>query len=172
MKNLKIEKYSILGTSGGGITALLYSIKYPQNVDKLIVVAAHSFILKSEIEVYESLRNTANWKSGTIKPLNDFYGVDYVQDTWSRFTDILWRIYEERNGNYCHNEIHKITAQTLIILGEKDVMIDLSHAKFFKDSIKDCKVVIFPKGGHKMHLKFVDEFDRLVSDFLEFRSML
>ena len=72
MKILQIPKFSVLGTSGGGIAGLHYAIKYPSIVDKLVVVAANSFMTRAEIEVYEGMKNTDTWSEGTRKPLDDF----------------------------------------------------------------------------------------------------
>lgn len=172
MKILQIPKFSVLGTSGGGIAGLHFAIKYPSFVDKLVVVAANSFMTRAELEVYEGMKNTDTWSEGTRKPLDDFYGRKFVKDTWARFVECLWKIYEERDGDYCKNELKDIQAETLVILGEKDVMINQIHVQYYRENIKNCQLMIFPNGSHKMHLKFPEEFCRFVSEFLMKNSRL
>lgn len=54
MQTLHFQKYSILGWSDGGITGLIMSAKFNNNIDKLVIWGANSYILPEEVEIYES----------------------------------------------------------------------------------------------------------------------
>ena len=53
-QNIGIEKYSLVGWSDGGITALIMAGRNPQNVTKLVVWGANSFVTNEDIKLYES----------------------------------------------------------------------------------------------------------------------
>ena len=53
-QNIGIEKYSLVGWSDGGITALIMAGRNPQNITKLVVWGANSFVTNEDIKLYES----------------------------------------------------------------------------------------------------------------------
>lgn len=54
MKKLGHEKFSLLGWSDGGITSLFMAARYPENIEKMIVIAANAKIFPEELELYQS----------------------------------------------------------------------------------------------------------------------
>lgn len=54
MKALGYNKFSLLGWSDGGITSLILAAQYPENVQKMIVTGANSYIAPQEMKIYES----------------------------------------------------------------------------------------------------------------------
>ena len=54
MKTLGHSTFSLLGWSDGGITSLILASKFPENIRKMIVVGANSYVLPDELKVYES----------------------------------------------------------------------------------------------------------------------
>lgn len=54
MENLGAQKYSILGWSDGGITAMIIAAKNQKSVEKLIFWGSNSYIVADELKIYES----------------------------------------------------------------------------------------------------------------------
>jgi valacyclovir hydrolase len=54
MKTLGYTKFSLLGWSDGGITALISAAEYSTSINKLIVTGANAYVTPGEIEIYES----------------------------------------------------------------------------------------------------------------------
>jgi valacyclovir hydrolase len=54
LQTLSIGKFSMLGWSDGGITAMIAAAKYPERVDRLVVWGANSYIVEEEAKTYES----------------------------------------------------------------------------------------------------------------------
>ena len=44
----------MLGWSDGGITAMIAAAKYPEQIDKLVIWGANSYIIDQEAKTYES----------------------------------------------------------------------------------------------------------------------
>lgn len=124
-------------------------------------------------------------------PMIQAYGEDYFKKTWSDLIDAIQRLYEKQNGDLCRQALSKIKCPTLIIHGAKDTMILPEHSKYLKQKIANSRFVssknskqliydmilliflisyyrlhIFEKGAHNLHLRYPDEFNSLVTDFL------
>lgn len=164
MKQLGFQKYSLLGWSDGGITALILAAKFPNAVNKLIVWGSNAFIHPEELKIYESMRNVqmrandffffdvfhfisihfnskgirdvSKWSKRMREPMEQLYGVDQFPILWSNWVDAFIRIYHENNGNICRNELKEIVAPTLIVHGTKDPMIAAEHIPYLRKHIK------------------------------------
>lgn len=55
MTILGFMRYSVLGWSDGGITAVIMAAKYSEHVDKLVIWGVNSYVLPTELELYESM---------------------------------------------------------------------------------------------------------------------
>ena len=50
MKTLSIDKYSVLGWSNGGFSAMITAAKYPQHVEKLVVWGSYAYISEQQVK--------------------------------------------------------------------------------------------------------------------------
>ena len=55
MRALSFDKYSVLGWSDGGITAMILAAKNSQSVDRLVIWGCNAYILPEELEIVESM---------------------------------------------------------------------------------------------------------------------
>ncbi|KAG7155098.1 Valacyclovir hydrolase-like [Homarus americanus] len=149
MKTLKYDKYSLLGWSDGGISALILAAAYPQHVDKLVVWGANAY-------VSHGIRDINKWSQRMRAPLEAIYGTEYFKEAWEGWVDTLLHIYHEKGGDICKGDLAKITCSTLIIHGAKDPVAPLSHGQ----------LVIMDEGKHNIHLRSPEEFNKIVYQFL------
>lgn len=70
------------------------------------------------------------------EPMEKVYGAEYFAQLWSEWIDGVLRIFNERNGNICKDDLSSIKAKTLILHGAKDPMIASEHIPFLRKSIK------------------------------------
>jgi valacyclovir hydrolase len=54
LQALSIGRFSMLGWSDGGITAMIAAAKYPEQIDKLVIWGANAYIVDQEAKIYES----------------------------------------------------------------------------------------------------------------------
>lgn len=124
-------------------------------------------------------------------PLVAIYGEKYFQDTWSSWIDAMRLIFENKNGDVCQKDLRKIKCPSLIVHGEKDAIVFREHPDYLKANITNSKysyfstfikadlsinhitifflyfrVQLFKAGGHNLHLRYADEFNALVHEFL------
>ena len=135
MSHLGHSKYSILGWSDGGITALIQAAKYSDAIEKLVIWGANSYIVPEEIKTYESIRDVNKWSPRMREPMEKMYGKDGFAKLWSEWVDVYIALHGRNNGDICKEELPKIKAPTLIVHGLKDPMIDGGHVSYLQDHI-------------------------------------
>lgn len=166
MQNLGFKSYSVLGWSDGGITGMFMGALNPDTVEKLVIWGSNAYVIKEEIEIYESIRDVSKWSEKMRQPMEEMYGKEGFPKLWSEWIDALKAIYTERGGNICKDKLANIKCPTLIVHGAKDPMIVPEHVPFLQNNIKNTELHVFPDGKHNIHLRYAKEFNEIVVKFL------
>ncbi|KOC68981.1 Valacyclovir hydrolase [Habropoda laboriosa] len=166
MKCLGFTKFSLVGWSDGGITSLILAAKYPDNVRKMVSVAANAYVTPEEAATYKQYQNIDTWSQPMREPMVALYGEEYFRTMWFNWVDTLVRIAEKNNGDLCKTLLPQIQCPTLIVQGSKDVMVAAEHPIYLKDHIPGAKLEMMEKGAHNLHLRYPEEFNALVTKFL------
>ena len=166
MEVLHIPKFNVLGWSDGGITAMILSGKYPDVVEKLLVFGSNAYIVADELKIYDGIRDISKWSSKMREPLEKLYGAERFKTMWENWVDTFGLIYKEKGGDLCKGFLKNIKAETLILHGEKDPMLAKEHAPYLLENIHRSKLVSWPDGNHNIHLRYADEFNLKVAEFL------
>ncbi len=153
MNEKKIEKAHLLGFSDGGNIAMIFAIKYPERVDRLILNGANmnaSGVKRSvqiPIEIGYKIARLFAAKSPDAKANAEMLGL-MVNDP-----------------NVTPEELGKIQAKTLVIAGTKD-MIKESHTKQIAACINGAELA-FIAGTHFVANKNPQTFNERVFQFLD-----
>jgi len=166
MKFIGFDKFSVLGWSDGGICGMIMAAKYPESIEKLVIWGSNSYVVKEEIEQYEKIRDISKWSGKMKAPLIEMYTEKGFQDMWNGWCDALQEIYKSRNGNICKELVDKIQCPVLVLHGDKDPMCDAAHSVYFEKHMKNVELIRFPEGKHNIHLRYADEFNTKVTQFL------
>lgn len=149
-EKLSIRSANILGFSDGANLALVFTIRYPYLVDKLILNA----------------------------PNIRFSGTRLISKIISIGENIFWNIlpFFKRNKRVAalllkdlklsKKDLVDIDKEVLIIVGSYD-LIRLDHVKSISESIDRSRLVIVKKSGHKLARSNPGLFNKLVVDFME-----
>ncbi len=152
MDDQQIKKAHLLGFSDGGNIALVFAMKYPDRVDRLILNGANL--------------NPEGVKRSTQIPIEIGYRMamkfSAKSDPVGRNAEMLGLMVNE--PNVTPDELSAIRAKTLVIAGTND-MIREAHTRLIAESIPDSQLV-FIKGNHFIANKRPEEFNRAVLDFL------
>ncbi len=73
------------------------------------------------------------------------------------------------NANIRHdtrNQLRKIKAPTLILVGKDDELTPLKMAEELSAEIPDSKMIAFEQGGHGLYWEIPDLFNEAVSNFV------
>ena len=96
--------------------------------------------------------------------MEDIYG-DKFASLWTAWVQSYRDIYSH-GGDICSDLLSKISAPTLVIHGEKDVMVAEEHVHFLENNIPNARKLIWKDGKHNLHLKHAEEFNKIVQDFI------
>jgi proline iminopeptidase len=193
---LGLEKIILIGSSYGGMVALSYAIKYPQNVSHLIVIAttASCRFLERAQEILAE-RGTPEQKAIASKL---WAGNFENEEQLRQFFQVMNPMYCQSNNqktiapksaqnilsfdainvafsgflrNYnILDELHKITSPTLVIAGRHDWICPVEFSQEIAQGIPNAHLQIFENSGHLIR---VDEPQLLldaIMAFLEFKN--
>ena len=147
-----IDKAHLLGFSDGGNIAMVFAIKYPDRVNRLILNGANldaKGVKRSTqipIEIGYRIANMFAGKSPEAKHNAEMLGL-MVNDP-----------------NVLPAELSAIKAKTLVIAGTNDMIKD-AHTRLIAQSIQDSQLVLI-KGNHFIANKCPEAFNRAVLEFL------
>lgn len=147
-----IDKAHLLGFSDGGNIAMIFAMKYPERVNKLILDGANldakgvKRSIQIPIEIGYRIAKTFAKKSDEARRNAEMLGL-MVNDP-----------------NVRPEELSAIKAKTLVMAGTKD-MIKEDHTRLIARSIPDSRLVIL-EGDHFIANKCPAAFNQAVLDFL------
>lgn len=152
---LGIKNFYLLGYSFGGALAAKISVKYPQRVQKLFLVAA-AIIRKKTAQ--------KNFSGKISKLVRIFHFLPYynffrkaVYKFIIRKSDYIYTegIMRETYLNVIADDVSFhlpfIKVPTIIIWGDKDQSAPVEGAHLINQKIKNSKLVIIPGADHLMH---------------------
>lgn len=167
MKALGFEKFSLLGWSDGGITALIAAAMYPHLIMKMVVWGTNAFVSEQDLRLYDAVRDVANWSPRMREPMEKMYGAEAFAKMWGAWVDGISQFAKRSKGSICMELLPSITCPTLIIHGEKDAMVPSIHPQYLLQHIKGSRLHLMPEGKHNLHLRYAAEFNKLAEDFLK-----
>lgn len=153
MDEHNIEKSHLLGFSDGGNIALIFSLKYPERVDRLILNGANldasGVKRKVQVPIEIGYRIAKLFARKNVKSMQK--------------AELLGLMVNDPNIN--PNDLCKIQSQTLVIVGDDDMIKD-KHSRLIASLIPNAQFAII-KGNHFIASENPLAFNKKVMDFLE-----
>jgi valacyclovir hydrolase len=162
MAQLGADRYSVLGWSDGGITGFILAASQPDHVQKLVAFGSKSYVTQYDKTTLRALRDIKKWEPNHRAVLEQVYGKEGLQSLWGRFVDENY----DQFGDICSQDLALIKCPTLLIHGDRDVVIAKEHPAFLVQKIAGSRLHRFPEGKHNCHLQFPKLFNELVQQFL------
>ena len=162
----------LCGHSMGGAIALLYALRYPEELRGLILVGTgarlrvHPKYLNRCEEPGEDL---SRWRDGQ----REYYKAvepDLYQALMRRATEIGPAV--ELNDLLCcdrfdvMDRVHQIQLPTLVLCGSEDVMTPVKYADFLAQRIPGACKEIIPQAGHFVQLEKYQQVNQRIEEFL------
>lgn len=181
LKELKIDKATLVGNSLGGWIAASYTLTYPARVAGLVLVDAAGYAAPKEIDLnglYGSLNPTT--RAGVRDTLRKvFYNQaladsDLMIDMGLRTRIMAGDGYTinalvdsvKRGEDTLDGRLKAVTVPTLIVWGRQDGLTPLALGEQFKKDIPNAQLVVIDKCGHVPQVEQSAEFNAALLKFL------
>ncbi|MCS7206324.1 MAG: alpha/beta hydrolase [Dehalococcoidia bacterium] len=180
---LHIPQAHIVGHSMGGAIAQQVAIHYPQRVSKLVLISSFVFmtpydralmemrrLLRARLSLEEYYRVTFPW----IYSPQDYQNPSLIEETIRRAAanpnpmplDAFFRQGEAILAHDTRRLLERITAPTLVVCGDQDLVTPLEQSRLLAQSIPSARLEILSGGGHGILWTRSDEVNRVLLDFL------
>lgn len=191
----KLQRVSLVGISMGGCAALGYALTYPEKVDRVVLAGSYGIQEKAPYHIISYLLLHMPFFCKTIWAgirksqfllkqclSRIIYDAETITDellyevfqmaqrsciekaffSWLR-NEVLWK-----GMKTCYaNRYREVQAKTLLIHGEYDPLIPVSHACRAAMEIPGAQLHIVKNCGHWVTREKTDEFNEVVKSFLE-----
>ncbi len=174
MDKMNIEKVILIGHSFGGKVSIWLGSKYPEMVDKIVLIDSAGLKSKRGLKYYTKVYSfkTLKFFYKTIffwmdhdKKMEKFYkkfgSTDY-KDANGIMKKILVKVVNEDLKPILKN----IKSPTLLIWGDKDTATPLYMGKTMEKEISDSGLVVLEGTGHYSYLDDFNKFSIILKAFL------
>jgi pimeloyl-ACP methyl ester carboxylesterase len=177
MRVLRIPQATLVGSSLGGWIAADFAARYPQMVEKLVLVDAAG--IKPTGDPRPAVDLNPATLEGTRRVLESIvYDKRWVND------QMVQQAFEKRlrtsdgytiervlagvfaGHQYLDDKLGAIHAPTLAAWGRNDELAPLSAGERFQKGIAGAKIVVFDQCGHIPQVEKAAEFNRTILEFL------
>lgn len=182
MNHLKIDQFTLIGHSMGGKTAMYYAQKFPNRLEKMVIVDIgikqypmhHNEIIKGIKSLDLSIISSRSEAEKAMEPFVDSYGVrQFLLKNlyWVEKGKLAWRM----NVNVLEREMAEILAPipnievwtpTLFIRGALSNYILNEDWDEIEDIFPDATLETIENAGHWVHSEQADEFIEKVLGFI------
>jgi 2-hydroxy-6-oxonona-2,4-dienedioate hydrolase len=180
LKELKIERATLVGNSMGGWVAALYALAHPERVERLVLVDAAGLLPAQELDMALLMKLNPSTREGMKELVSRvFYNkVIFMSDA---FIDASMRARINAGDGYTIRSLSEsilrredfldrrlagIKSPTLIIWGREDGVLPLADGERFQKEIPGAQLVVFEQCGHVPQVEKALDFNAAVMKFL------
>lgn len=180
----------LLGHSYGGLLSIIYMIRYPKSLQKVVLVSTPAdvdFQDKNEIAEAKLKLTKKSQKiiNNPIKTNEDFkLFMEHLSPLYFYQKEYISAFLSANKSKYTHSmlvrghkevkkletykkQFHEINVQTLILHGQKDIIVPFRAIKHLRRHKSVFKVKMFHKSGHFPFIEEKDRFFKEVKLFLK-----
>ena len=180
LKELKIERASLVGNSMGGWVAAAYTLAHPEKVERIVLVDAAGFSFAKGFDTSQLIKLNPSTREGMKELVSRvFYNkMIFMSDAFidssmqARINagdgHTIRSITESiiRREDFLDNRLSVIKQPALIIWGREDGLLPLADAERFKKEIPNSQLIIFDQCGHVPQVEKAADFNAAVLKFL------
>ena len=179
---LGIERASVVGNSFGGALALRLAARYPDRVDRLVLMGSVGvpFPITDGLDrvwgyepSIESMKELIGLFAHSRELVTDELAeVRYRASVQPGFQESFSAMFPAPRQRWVDamvtpdEEIAALPHRTLVVHGREDRIIPLDNALHLLRTVPDVQLHVFGRCGHWTQIEHADEFNRLVLDFV------
>ncbi len=175
-----INRVSLIGSSLGGQISAEFAMRYPEMVDRLILISPagvtpYSYKGSKELYLYTSIFEAKDEEDLKYR----LSALDKDAKFDKQYISNLFNYIKMENARYAFysalrhsaraprlvDRLDKIKARYMVIWGKDDKIIPVRYSKPFMNA-ENCRLVLLEGCGHRVHYEKSSIFNRLAIDFL------
>jgi 3-oxoadipate enol-lactonase len=187
MDELDIPKAHIIGLSNGGMIAQHFALRHKEKTGALVLVDTCSHVDTLLGLVITSWIKSAEAGGSGLRydvALPYLFSEEFTKKNLDRMMAMkelnlainpVKPVVSLSKASLSHDlrdRVSEITAPTLIIAGEEDILIPVKYSRILREKIKDSTLVTIKRCGHVPPIEKPDEFNEIVMRFLADRDGL
>lgn len=186
-EQLKVKRVSVAGNSFGGIIAMVYTLKHPDRIIKLVLVDSGGLHHFSNEEKATTLTrfSEANLKLLTPQIQENMFGAlfpngpslvrtRYIEKQNAKllrndFTDYAYSIHHSIKlalDSDLRDRLHEIKAPTLLLQGGRDLVVQVEWVTEASTKFPNAEFKILPDCGHIPQLECSEQVVKEIERFL------
>ena len=163
----------LAGHSFGGAIALMYALRYPQELKGIIIIGSGARLRVHPAFLtfcQEAINDPRKWHE-MVEEMYRSTPADYKREVMPKQKAIGAAVM--LNDFLCCDKfdimdrVHEMKVPALIICGESDVMTAVKYANYLGTKIANSRVVIVPQAGHFVFAEKPDVVNKAIEDFLK-----
>ena len=168
------EDIVLIGHSFGGAIALMYALRYPQELQGIIIIGSGARLRVHPVFLApceEAIKGSPQKWYELVEEMYRLTPQDYKREMVEKQKTIGPAVM--LNDFLCCDKfdvmdrVHGIKVPTLIICGESDVMTPVKFANYLRDKIADSRVMVVPQSGHFVFAEKPEAVNEAIEDFLK-----
>lgn len=176
VNHLKLDKFHLVGTAGGGFVALDFVISYPQRVRSFTLLCSQGGVQDEDYRA--ALKRLApegfDKMPESFRELSPSYRVANPEgvERWSAFQsrnrapEAVRGPAQPTKNRVTLALLESIKIPTLVIAGDADLYAPPALMRRIADRIKGAQLVVFPDAGHSVWWEVPDKFNQTVLAFV------
>ncbi len=182
---LGVQRAHVVGHSMGGFVALQMALRYPERVEKLVLISTSATYIPPSPErmaqLMQLLRDEQveagekRWRAWALLTAPGYFE-SHPEDREKVAEHAYYHplsqeaIIRQGQAVLTHNvsgQLDHIQAPTLVIHGELDPQVAPENSRSLAQQIKGARLLLYPNTGHIVIIERAEEFNRDVLAFLE-----
>jgi 3-oxoadipate enol-lactonase len=185
LDHLAIKRSDFLGVSYGGMVVQIFTLRYPQMVDRLVLANTTAHMdqyLRSAGEMWKRAARLYDGEAFFDLALIPIYSRMFYNEQYDwliarreifkkaltrEWFDGLIRLASSNTTYDIRQKIGSIKVQTLLISSDNDVLTPYTYMLDMHRQIPGSRFVCIPDAGHAVYLEKIDTFCMLIKGFLD-----
>ncbi len=186
LNHLNVEKVHLVGTSYGGIVAMLFTLRYPEYVNDLTIITSVSEVMPElKVKILRWLEGalTGDARKFVLSWINDVYSDDFIIRSGGEA--LLNKLVSLYSSGFDFNAaakllktslslesrpltpyLREINVPTLVIAADEDRIMPPKYSRIIAENIRGSSLVIIKESGHAVIIEKPQELNYLLLGFI------
>lgn len=182
LDTLGVERAHVLGVSLGGFIAQEFALRYPERVDRLILVSTSAggatHVPMGPEAIARFMTPADDPRSLILQRLPLAFTDAYLADSANVERLVAQRLERPQPPQGYQGQlaagstfdaadrVQAITAPTLVAAADADVVVPVENGRRLAEALPNAEFVVYPGYGHQFFVEIPERFNRDVIDFL------